>query len=221
MANIKPIPQIQPIGINVLVYKEGTQVWAVAGLLRRISCNMQYMGVFGINMQGQEVPIPTRTNTTAEQGTDYQTANVLIGIGNVWVNKAQFGNANFHVVVKVKDMDSGLVSYVDAISFNSNIALCNYVPAPSFCPLVSNISAGTPGTTTATITWTSVPASSGVEWINNTSGTTPVINGTFEPTNSVTVTGLSAATTYHFWIRTICSAGVLSAWTSITYTTHA
>lgn len=218
MSAINPLPQSNPIGFNALVYKEGSQIWAQAGLIRRISCSFQYMGVFGINMQGVEVPISTRQNTTKEGGTDFQTANVLISVGNVWVNQAQFGDPNFRVVVKVKDMDSGIVSYVDAISFNTNVVSCNFVPTPSFCPLVTNISV-VHAVTTATISWTGVPAAAGVQWINNTSGTTPVVNGTFEPTNSVSLTGLTTATTYHFWIRTICTGGVLSAWTSVTYTT--
>lgn len=222
MAYINPLPANtppNPLGINVLVYKENTTVWPAEGRTRRISCNLQYMGIFGINMQGQEVPVPTTSEVPEDAGTDWQTANVLIGIGRVWVNRAQFNNSNFHVVVKVKDMNSNIVSYVDVDSFNTNIVLCNNIPAPSFCPLVTGLSAGTPAATTATITWTAVPGASGVEWINNTSGTTPVINGQYEPGTSVALTGLTTATEYHFWVRTICSSGVLSAWTSLVYTT--
>lgn len=218
MSKINPLPQLNPIGIQVLVYKTDNTLYLPSGQIRRISCSLEYMGVFGINLQGEQVPIPTRVNTTGEGGTPYQTASTLITLGNVWVNNKQFGDSNFKVVVKVKDMDSGLVSYVDAVSFNANIGNCNFIPAPSFCPLVTGL-AVTHAVTTATISWTAPGGATGVEWINNTSGTTPVINGTYEPTNSVSLTGLTTATAYHFWVRTICSGGVLSAWTSISYTT--
>ena len=218
---INPIPQNSNTSVYYLVYKEGTTVWATTGQTRRISCNMQYMGVFGINMQGEEVPVPTRTNTTSEGGTSFQTANVLISIGNVWVNKAQFNNPNFHVVVKVKDMDSDVVFYVDANSFNANVSQCNRVSVPGSCPAISNPIA-TPAVTTATIAWAAIPAVSGYEYVNSTTNTAPSGSGTYLPPTptSVTVTGLTTATSYYFWIKTICSGGVSSAWQVVPYTTN-
>lgn len=209
--------------IRVLVYKENTTLWMPSGLTRSISCNHQYLAVEGINMAGEIVPIPTSTvpPSQSSDNTDYQTATALVQIGQVWVDTKYFGDANFKVVVKVKDMDTNIVSWVDATSYSDNIALCNFVPEPAFCPAVTGLDEGTPTDTTATISWAGTPGAAGVEYINNTSGTAPVIDGTYLDggATSVSLTGLTPSTEYHFWVRTVCGLGSRSAWTSLTYST--
>src|SRR6185436_398650 len=208
--------------ILVKVYKENFTIWYPTGETRNISCNHMYLGIWGINMQAEEVPIPS-TTIPPEIGTgeSNQSAQAIIPIGNVYVDSTYFGDSNFKVCVKVKDMDTGIVSFIDATDYANNIGKCNLVPVTNFCPLVTGITAGSITSSGATLSWTAVPGSDGVEYINNTSGTTPVINGTFIPsgTNSQVITGLSTGTTYHFWIRTLCPGGKLSAWTFKTYVT--
>lgn len=210
--------------ILVTVYKENAVVWFPSGQTRNISCDHSYLGIWGINMQAEEVPIPSSI-TPPELGADsaIQSGQVIIPVGRVWVNASYFGDSNFKVCVKVKDNLTGIVSFIDATNYNANIALCNFVPTANFCPVVTNLSAGTPATTSATITWTPVAGSDSLQWVNNTSSTPPATGGAYLPatTNSQAVTGLTANTTYHFWIRTTCPGGTLSAWTSLTYTTHA
>lgn len=209
--------------IQPLVYKENNNFYGPSGLNKRISCNQIFLGLMGINTIGEEVPVPYTTipPLSASPGNSYQSANVLIQVGQVWVDKKFFGDSSFKVVAKVKDLDTNSVFYVDADSYNTNLVLCNFVPEPSFCPLVTNISAGTPGATTATITWNGVPGAAGIEWVNNTSSSAPSGDGAYLDggTETLSLTGLTTATTYHIWIRTICGQGSRSAWTSKTYTT--
>lgn len=206
-----------------LIYKQGPNLWLPAGQNLQLSCDLDIQGVYGINMAGEEVPLPTTTTPPLAASPGKQSQYVLIAPGGVWLSQTYFSDTSFKICIKVKDRANGnLVSYVDLTSWNTLFpTACNFVPEPGICSIPTNISAGTPGTTTATITYVPEPGSVGVEWINNTSGTTPVIDGTYADASvtSIAITGLSATTAYHFWIRTICGAGSRSAWTSITYTT--
>jgi hypothetical protein len=218
--------------ILVKVYKENATLWyasdnggspsaPIIGVTRNISCNHTYLGMWGINMQAEEVPVPTSTiPPEIGSGQSNQSAQSIIPIGNVYVDLNYFGDANFKVCVKVKDMVTNIVSFVDAADYAAQIGKCNLVEYANFCPLVTGLGA-TPGGTTATINWTAPGGSAGVEYVNNTSSTAPAGTGTFlaTGTNSVALSALSHTTTYYFWIRTICAGGVLSAWTSVTYTT--
>lgn len=208
-----------------LVYKQNNNLWLPAGQNLQISCNCQTLGVFAINLAGEEVPVPTTTipPLSSTPGNQTQSAYVLVAPGGVWANLQMFADTSFKVCIKVKDLKTNIVSYVDLTSWNTEFVKCNYVPEPIACFVPTSISAGTPGTTTATITYTPEPGSVGIEYVNNTSSSAPVTDGTYVDagTTSVTVTGLTAATTYHFWVRAICGAGSQSSWTSITYTTHA
>lgn len=211
--------------IMPLVYKRDGNVWLPSGQNLQISCNCTTLGVWGINLNGEEVPVQGTTipPLSATPGNSYQSANALVQVGGIWVNPAMFGDSGFKMVVKVKDLDSNIVSYVDVTSWTTEFVKCNFVPEPTGCNIPTSISAGTPATTSATITYVPMPGSVGIEYVNNTSSVAPVVDGTYVDagTTSVAVTGLTAATTYHFWVRTICGAGSRSAWTSLVYTTHA
>lgn len=209
--------------IAVLVYKEDSQLWLPSGTTRWISCNHTDLGVWGINMAGEIIPVPTTTVPPSESvdNTSYETATVLVQVGRVWVSQSYFNDSNFKVVVKVKDMTTNIVSFVNAESYNDNIALCNFVPSPSSCSIPTDIASSAITSTGATLTWTPMPGSVGIEYVNNTSATPPTGSGTYQDVSDVNVslTGLIAATQYHFWIRSICGAGSQSAWTSEIYTT--
>lgn len=211
--------------IMPLVYKRNSTTYLPSGQNLQISCNCSTLGVWGLNLAGEEVPVQgtTKPPLSTTPGNSRESANALVQVGGVWYDPHYFGDANFKVVIKIKDLVTNFINYVDLTSWNTEFVKCNFVPEPSSCDIPTSISAGTPGTTTATITYVPEPGSVGVEYINNTSGTPPVIDGTYVDagTTSVALTGLSAATTYHFWVRTICGAGSRSAWTSLTYTTHA
>jgi hypothetical protein len=63
----------------------------------------------------------------------------------------------------------------------------------------------------ATVSWTAVAGAQGYQYAVNTS-MTPPSTGTYTTSNSALVTGLSASTTYHTWVRTVCGQGDTSGW---------
>lgn len=211
--------------ILVLAYKDTSGFFLAAGQQRRISCNHQNEGTFYINTVGEIIPLPQATQIplSGESTTDYNAKNVLVPQGNVYASSTQFGDSGYKTVVRIKDMESLVTTWVDSASYTTNVVKCNAVPYVIGCPAATGFSSGTPGATTATITWTAVPGATGYEYINNTSSSAPVVDGTFTETTSISLTGLTAATTYHFWLRTICGGGSAgeSAYVSAVYTTHA
>ena len=104
------------------------------------------------------------------------------------------------------------VLYVDDI---------NVVLTPSCSSLPASVSATTAiTTTTATLNWaaaTSAPAS-GYEYYYSTSATAPTAGTTVSGSVgagvlTADITGLTAATTYYFWVRSNCDGTNKSAWT--------
>ena len=196
----------------VKAYKAEGTYYGAAGQTVGINCNFLEEGVYGLNAAGQEVPIPH-----PETG----------GPNKVMVPHAtEFPNAtqpylDLKTVTKIKDMVTDAVYWVDTADFNVKKVQCNPVPYATSCPPLTNISAGTPGATTATITFTQSPALAGIEYVNNTSAGAPAGDGTFLPvgTTTINLTGLTTATTYYFHARTICTGGVRSAWQVFSYTT--
>jgi hypothetical protein len=142
----------------------------------------------------------------------------------VYGNTTNFatGDPDYKICVRIKDFQTGITYWLDKADYEAKIAGCNPVSYASGCGIVTALSAGTPGTTTATIIWTDYPGGAAIEYINNTSSTAPVVDGTLLAfgVGTLSLTGLSAGTTYHFWIRTVCAAGVKGAWTSLVYATH-
>lgn len=88
--------------------------------------------------------------------------------------------------------------------------------SPPSCLAPAGLTAALSSTTSATISWNASSSATGgyeyyVSTINTapTAGTTPT--GT-SLTNSVSLTGLTASTTYYFWVRSNCGLGTLSGW---------
>lgn len=99
----------------------------------------------------------------------------------------------------------------------------NTINATTSCSLPTGISAGTPGQTGTTISWTSptVAPGNGYEYEIRTSGaagsgaTGLVTSGsTLAGVVSVPVTGLTPATPYTLYVRSSCDATTFSNWTS-------
>ncbi len=80
-------------------------------------------------------------------------------------------------------------------------------------PVISNISSGTPGANQATITWTTnIKADSQVFWGLTTAyggASSPIMQDTapYVTSHSVTITGLTTLTTYHYKILTRSPGG--------------
>ena len=101
----------------------------------------------------------------------------------------------------------------------------SFTTAPATCDTSTAVVVSNITTTTATVSWTppaSAPLSYDVYYSTSatapTSTTTPSATGIVSTTYNLT--GLSAGTTYYVWIRSVCSAGLNSAWASrISFTT--
>ena len=78
-------------------------------------------------------------------------------------------------------------------------------------PVISSLSSGTPNANDATITWTTnVVADSHVFWgLTNAYGgaSSPIMSATYETSHSIQITGLTAATTYHYKVLTRTPGG--------------
>lgn len=204
----------------VKVYKTDNTFYP-EGQNQALHCWHVNSGNYGLNTQGEIVPLPGAE--IVEQPTSPPTEVLVpVGIneqGTVFPSPTQFAN-NFVAVTKIKDMVLLKEFYVDTASYNTNVVTCNPVATASSCPVTTGLGATELSSSSVRINWTDNPASAGIEYVNNQSASAPTGDGTFiaQGTATVTITGLSNATLYHFWIRTICAGGVSAAWTSVTYT---
>ena len=90
-------------------------------------------------------------------------------------------------------------------------------------PVISSISAGTPGETSATITWTTNENSNSQVNFGTTSsyGSTTTLNSALVTSHSIVVAGLTANTTYHYRVRSADGQGNLSVSSDQAFTTAA
>ncbi|HJV98506.1 MAG TPA: galactose oxidase-like domain-containing protein [Arthrobacter sp.] len=90
-------------------------------------------------------------------------------------------------------------------------------------PALSAVSAGTPGQTGATVTWTSdEPSTSQVEYGTTTSyGSSTVQDSALSTSHSQGLSGLTAGTLYHYRVKSADSSGNLAVSPDATFTTAA
>ena len=207
-----------------VVYKDNNAFYGISGQSKPLSCMHENMGTCYLNLVGEEVLLPRNAVPILNAGSDFQHGIVHVPEAGVYQDPTLFADTHYISVVKIKNISTGVVSYCDPTTFNANVINCNPVVNPSICNVVTSLSAGTPAATTATITFTAPSGPvAGYEYINKTSNVVPVIEGTFAVSSPISLTGLTAATTYYFFIKTICGGGSngRSQWTSFTFTTHA
>ncbi|HVX90366.1 MAG TPA: peptidoglycan-binding protein [Candidatus Paceibacterota bacterium] len=94
------------------------------------------------------------------------------------------------------------------------------VTVDNTAPVLSSISSGTPGASSATITWsTDEGASSTVNYGLTSSYGTASTSDALTTSHSITVTGLSEGTTYHFQVASADSQGNVATSSDQTFTT--
>lgn len=98
------------------------------------------------------------------------------------------------------------------------ISFTTTATAPTCSPVAGLASSGVTSHG-ATIAWTAATGNAGYKYVINSTATDPTVPGTFTPLNSTPVTGLTPATTYYAHLRDSCSAGNVSVWTTISFTT--
>jgi peptidoglycan hydrolase-like protein with peptidoglycan-binding domain len=87
-------------------------------------------------------------------------------------------------------------------------------------PVITSMSSGTPTTTSATITWTTDEnATSTVNYGKTISYGTASSSSAFTTSHSITLTGLTGGTTYHFQVASADAQGNLATSTDQTFTT--
>ena len=93
------------------------------------------------------------------------------------------------------------------------------VPAP----VISSVDSGTPGANDATITWTTdAAANSTVYWGLTTAyagASSPVVEYPYVTSHSVDITGLTAATTYHYKVVSRRPTGIYAMSADATFET--
>ena len=74
----------------------------------------------------------------------------------------------------------------------------------------------------ANLNWAAVPSAAlGYEYVLDNVATDPLVAGTSISAITYAATGLTPSTTYYFHIRTVCSVGTYSTWSTISFTTVA
>ncbi len=198
---------------NVLAYKaQAGSYYGAAGQRVPINCDHSVIGDFGMNPDGQILDLPPEAVVTGGA----KAVLVPPATGFPTVNEP---NLSLTAVKLIKDNVLQTAYYVDATDYASAVVVCNPIPYASACPGVTDLAA-TPGTTDADISWTETPGIVGVEYANLDVDVEPS-SGTFlaAGTGTVNVTGLTTTTTYYFFVRTICTGAVTSAWSRVEYDT--
>ena len=101
------------------------------------------------------------------------------------------------------------VMYVDNVTVDA-------IPS---CQAPTDLSVSGVTATAATVAWSSPNDGDSFEYQVVEGGTTPAETGTTTSDSSVDLTGLSSLTTYDFYVRSVCSDGSLSEWSSVSFTT--
>ena len=189
-----------------------------------IYCKHTFLGIYGLNTVGEITPLP---GATFQDLPSSPPASVIVPAGGIPANTifpdpAQFVDANFKAVVKIKDEVTLKIYYADAYDYQANVVKCNPLSASATCNSPYGLEVIAAGLVTAKISFTVPSGGYGYEYINNTDLIPPTTDGTSGVgvgTQTVDLSGLTSSTTYRLWVRTICADGSKSGWTSQIYTT--
>lgn len=104
---------------TALVYKADNAFYQ-DGQYQLIYCNHTFIGLMGINTQGEIVPLPeTRVASPAV------VPSALVPPGTINPSDIAFGDAGFKAVVQVKDEVMQATYWVDEDSYYANVVSCN------------------------------------------------------------------------------------------------
>ncbi len=110
------------------VYKADNAFYGPSGKSLAINCDHINVGVFGLNSEGQAVPLPNATTHTLDTSppTDILAPQVGVPAGEIFPNTAQPG-LDLKKVVQIKDMVELATYYVDYDSYYAKVVQCNPV----------------------------------------------------------------------------------------------
>ena len=202
-----------------------------AGQDIQITCQHINEGYYVVNSAGEVFPASGSVVPWQEGGP----APIMVNAGTIIppaFNPFPTNDPNYHLCYKIKDPNTGIVYYADVADYNSKIGpTCNPTPGLGACNAPTNLSILTnTGGGTIKVGWTDgLGALIGSEVFTQTPVTgnpTPPPDGSFAPLGAgsgsgFTINGLTPATSYAVYIRTICGLGAFSAFSKVTFTTHA
>lgn len=118
-----------------LCWKDDAALFFPNGSTRPLSCNHVIEGNYGVNIRGEAFPIPTSTNVpltsppAASPPNQFEAQNAMVLAGEQFGPITPFytGNPNYKLCVKIKDLKTGICTYVDATSYAANVVKCNPV----------------------------------------------------------------------------------------------
>lgn len=165
-------------------------------------------------------------------GNDWDRATArTVGVGQTKVDEYLSSQGDTFWVQRQSAITTAAPPAVVAINDTApttdqwNLSVIEILPASATGdttpPVISSVSAGTPGSSGATITWTTDEASSSqVEYGTTTAyGQSTVQDSTPQTSHSVALSGLSAGTLYHYRVKSADAAGNLAVSGDATFTT--
>jgi hypothetical protein len=160
------------------------------------------------DVQADTIAVGAVGNVAQIASIDYATNSITLAAPLTWSDDAS--------VWLVEDSSGSVVLYGSA----PDIGAFEYESgADTTPPVISSVSV-TPGTTTATVTWTTDEASSSLVDYGPTTGYGSTQTGSSGVTSHIVyLTGLSASTTYHFRVRSTDAASNEAVGTDGTFTT--
>lgn len=161
---------------------------------------------------GDIIDVYYNTTATSTGGTLLGIVNRAIGLtpiesANGWYSYTFLipgnPNGNGYISLLAKSLYGNNI-FVDEIKVE-NVPTCDNPTAL----ISSNIT-----TSSATIGWISptVSPANGYEYYYSSTNVTPTLAGIVSGITTANLVGLSPATTYYFWVRSICSSSDVSAW---------
>lgn len=187
--------------------------------------NGQPTGTLASGTTSTTLRVTTNENSTCKYGTTANqsyaslpnTFSTTGGTGHQSLVNGLTDGSSYIYIVRCQDTAGNATTSDFSISFSvSQPSVGDTAP-----PVFSNIAATNITSTQATLTWTTDEASdSQVEWGPTLSyGSSSVLDSSLVTSHSVTPTGLSGGTTYHYRVKSRDNAGNLATSTDQTFTT--
>ena len=176
--------------------------------------------VTSTSITGNSATITWTSNEASDSQVEYGQSTVygtwsVLGTASVTshsvVLSGLIGSALYHYRVYSRDAAGNRVVSADA-SFTT--------AADTIAPTISAVTVGTVTEKTATITWTTDEASDGqVDYGTTVIYGSSAVDGSFDTSHSLTLVGLTGATTYHFRVLSRDASGNLTLGADGTFTT--
>src|SRR3989304_5988479 len=164
-------------------------------------------------------PLTDLAGYKVHYGTTSGNYTTVIDVGNVttYTITNLTNNVTYYFATTAYDSSGNEIGYSNEVSKTISGT------ADTTAPVLSNITTGSITSSGAVITWTTDEQStSQIEHGTTTSyGSSTTLDSTLVTSHSVSISGLSSWTTYHFMVKSQDSAGNLSVSSDLTFTTLA